>query len=153
MKNDIRQHSHGFMVVFFAMLALVLAPVANAAAPTFTKVFIPDTIGPGSTSTLWFDVTNGDPTPVDNMAFADALPAGVTIATPANTTNTCGSGSILSAPDGGTTITFSGGKLGAASSCLITVDVTSNTLGTHNNNAGVLTSDQPDSAPLMLRPI
>ncbi len=61
----------------------------------------------------------------------------MTIATPANTSSTCLG--TLSAPDGGTTISLSGGGVGGPSSCSISVDVTATATGT--NTSGDLTSD------------
>ena len=80
---------------------------------------------------------------VGNLAFTDALPAGVSIATPANTTSTCGG--TLSAPNGGPAISLSGGGVAAAGSCTITVDVTGGTVGVHTNLTGDLTSDAGNS--------
>jgi hypothetical protein len=120
-------------------IPLALTAVATADAQAFTKVFLPDAIGPGSVSTLRFDITNLDPVNgLSDMAFTDTLPAGVTIAAPAAATSSCiGS---LSAPDGGTTITFSDGELGAGGACVITVNVTAAALGSHVNTTGTLTT-------------
>lgn len=107
--------------------------------PTFVKFFTPDTIGPGSISTLQFDIINNDRQfPVTELAFTDSLPAAVTIATPAQAVSGCGG--ILTAPDGGTTISFSDGAVGAGATCSIRVDVTSSTLGQHQNVTSDLTS-------------
>ncbi len=136
-----RRSTTGILGAALATLALLLvgAPAALAAPPTFTKAFAPDVIGPGSTTTLTFSITNGtEPVPVENLAFTDTLPAGVTIAAAANATNTCDG--TLSAPDGGTTITFTDGDVGVGVTCTITVDVTSATPGTHTNTTGDLTS-------------
>ena len=105
----------------------------------FSKAFEPTTIGPGSVSTLRFTVDNMfGPNPVSLLTFTDTLPAGVTIATPAAPTTSCG-GTVV-APDGGTTISFSGGGVAAGGTCLVTVDVTSSTAGVHTNVSGNLTS-------------
>ena len=72
------------------------------------------------------------------LAFTDALPAGVTIATPASASSTCTDGTLV-APDGGTTISFSGGRLGANSSCTLTANITSSVVGTHTNTTDNLT--------------
>ncbi len=65
-----------FLLVFVALVAAM--PVRNASAqvapPTFTKTFTPDTIGPTSTTTLRFDITNTGSTPVSSVAFSDTLP-------------------------------------------------------------------------------
>jgi len=37
----------------------------------FTKTFIPNTIGPGSVSTLQFDISNETNAPVTDIAFID----------------------------------------------------------------------------------
>ena len=114
-----------------------LAQVGN---PSFSKSFSPDTIGPGSVSTLTFFLFNEDQiTPAQNLAFTDVLPAGVVIATPANASSGCGG--TLTAPDGGSTITFTDGLLGANSGCTINVDVTSSTPGLHTNISGAITSN------------
>ena len=125
------------------LLATVLASVANA-QPTFTKVFAPDTIGPGGVSMLTFTITNGSASLVTDLDFSDTLPAGVTIADPAIASTDCPN-PILSAPAGGVTIALSDGDLGGASSCTVTVQVTSSTAGTHMNTTGDLTSSAGNS--------
>ena len=130
--------------VLLTLLALLLvAGTATAQVPTFSKSFSPSTIGPGSVSTLRFDITNSSSSGVRSLAFTDTLPAGVTIASPGQVASTCISS--VSAPDGGSTISFSSDGLGASSSCSITVDVTSSVVGTHTNVSGDLTSDAGNS--------
>ncbi len=125
-----------------AILALTLSAAADAGfVVSFSKEFQPDTIGPGSTSELRFEITNTDPVdPVGNIAFTDVLPAGVVLATPASPFTDCGN-AMLSAPDGGTTISLTDAELGADSGCSVTVFVTSSVPGTHSNVSGALTSD------------
>ena len=132
----------------FCLTLLAPAPPVTAGSPlpTFSKAFEPGTIGPGSTSTLRFDITNPDTAPVSDLAFVDNLPASVTIADPANAVSDC-TEAILSAPPGGGTITFSDAILGSASSCFVRVDVTSASPGTHNNMSGDLTSSAGNSGP------
>jgi len=110
----------------------------------FSAEFTPDTIGPGSTSTLSFTITNPDSSPVTALAFTNNLPAGVTIADPAQAFTDCAE-ATLSAPDGGSTITFSGGRLGGNAFCTISVEVTAATPGTHTNVSGDLTSSAGNS--------
>ena len=145
---------HSFARVFVA--ALLLAAFSFAAAPeahaqtalSFDKNFLPSTIGPGSVSTLHFDLANTTSNAVSDVAFTDNLPTGVVIATPSNVASTCELGSndgrgtpgSFSAPEGGSTISLTGGRLPANGSCTISVDVTSSTVGVHANDAGVLTS-------------
>ena len=129
--------SASLILSFRAEASPIVKPLAQ---PTFSKLFSPDNMGPGSVSTLTFTIMNGAAAGVTDLAFTDTLPAGVTIATPANPSSSCGDTATLTAPDGGSTITFSNGQIGASSSCTITVDVTSSTPGTHMNVTGDLTS-------------
>lgn len=136
--------SRAVRTVLISFLTILATALAASAQPAFTKTFVPDTIGPGSVSTLRFDITNDNPVdPVSDLDFVDNLPAGVTIATPANATSSCGG--TLSAPDGGGTITLSNGVLGVSSVCTIAVDVTSGVVGTHTNTSGDLTSSAGNS--------
>ncbi|HLE85862.1 MAG TPA: hypothetical protein VJG13_16105, partial [Thermoanaerobaculia bacterium] len=130
------------------LLFLVLASAASAQQEQvfFFKLFLPDTIGPGSVSTLLFEIASSEEVPVTGLAFTDTLPAGVVIASPPNAATTCGGGAVLDAPAGGSTISFSGGQLPPTPEgeegvdCVVTVDVTSSTPGTHTNQSGDLTS-------------
>ncbi len=118
--------------------------VQEEGTPDFTKVFSPDPIGPGSASMLTFTIDNsGEGTPVSAMAFTDVLPAGVTLASPAFVSNTCGG--TLTAPNGGTTVSLTGGMLGAGAKCTIVVNVTGSTAGVHMNVSGDLISSAGNS--------
>ena len=137
-----RQKKNQMWIALLAIvfLAVAFVPAAEAqTALTFSKAFAPSTIGPGSVSTLRFDITNNTSSPLTGLTFTDNLPAGVTIATPANASTDCFD-ATLTAPDGGDTITFSGGRVGGAESCIVTVDVTSSTPGVHTNVSGALIS-------------
>ena len=81
--------------IIFASLIVVAAisPASAQTPPTFTKVFTPDTIGPGSASTLVFTITNNDAdNPVTALAFTDILLTAVTIADPASASTDCTGG-------------------------------------------------------------
>lgn len=131
--------------IFLQSLVLLAVTTAAHAQPSFSKSFSPNTIGPGSVSTLTFTIDNTDEVlPVVDLAFTDTLPAGVTIATLENATTTCTSG-IVTAPNGGGMISFSNGGLAPGTSCIVTVDVTSSTPGTHMNVSGDLTSSAGNS--------
>ncbi|MGH6690827.1 MAG: hypothetical protein ACREF4_09130, partial [Gammaproteobacteria bacterium] len=124
--------------------AILFASTAGAQPPTFAKAFDPDTIGRGSVSTLTFTITNGSGSPVTGLAFTDVLPAPVTLAAAARGTTTCPDG-LVTAPDGGTTITFTNGRLPPGASCTVVVNVTSATVGAHLNTSGNLTSSAGNS--------
>ncbi len=138
---------HRSMVLRVAGAVVVTVAAASAQAqlgpPAFAKAFQPDVIGPGSLAVLRFDISNLEGGPVTGLAFTDTLPAGVTIASPAGASTTCGG--ELTAPDGGGTISLSGGSLGAGAACSVQVNVTSSTLGTHMNVSGDLTSSAGNS--------
>ena len=132
-------------IVVPIVAAIMLAfSVAASAQPTFSKVFGPDSIGPGGLSTLTFTITNGGMAPMSNLAFTDPLPAGVTLATPANPSTTCADGQPA-APNGGDTVSFSDGRLGVGEACTVTVTVTSSSAGAHLNVSGDLTSSAGNS--------
>ena len=123
------------------VLALMLVNHASFAQDpvSFGKAFAPATIGPGSVSTLQFTITNNTAGVVRNLAFADTLPAAMTIADPAVATSTCNG--ALDAPAGADAVTLSNGALGAGGTCSISLNVTSASPGTHTNVSGSLTSD------------
>ena len=133
-------------VVLLAILTpsmLATVAFAQSTLPSFQKSFSPSTIGPGSTSTLRFDVANPTASPVRNLAFTDNLPSGMTVASPANVESTCG-GSVA-ASSGGTSVSLSGGGVGASGSCFIKVNVAAASPGTLTNTSGDLTSDAGNS--------
>ncbi|MEM6457109.1 MAG: hypothetical protein AAF772_18615, partial [Acidobacteriota bacterium] len=134
---------HAF--VAFPALLLLLASAALA-QPSFNKTFSPATIGPGAHSELTFTITNGSGAVARDLAFTDVLPAGVTLGAAADPITDCPN-ATLTAPDGGTTITFADGDLGAFASCTIRVYVTATAAGTYMNVSGDLTSDQGNSGP------
>ena len=122
-----------------ASTAIVINP-----APLFSKVFAPAIINPGSTSTLTFSIDNSASTAAaNNFAFVDNLPADVTIAAAPNITNSCDAATSI--VTNGTSVTVTNGSVPASSSCQISVDVTSNTIGIHSNTTGDLTSDLGNS--------
>ena len=117
------------------------------AQPVFNANFTPDTIGPGSTTTLTFTIDNSaTPTPVTDLSFFNTLPAGMTIASPSVPISECVNGLIV-APEGGTTIDFTEGRVSGNTSCTVSVNITSSTVGTFTNTSGDLTSNAGNSGP------
>jgi hypothetical protein len=124
-----------------------LAIDVPAVPPPFTKIFSPDTIVYGGTSTLTFTIDNsGSLADATSLDFTDNLPAGVTVANPANASTTC-TGGTLTAGAGTGVISYTGGSLAAGGTCTLQADVTSTTAGTHNNTSGDLTSSLGNSGP------
>ncbi|HEY6352018.1 MAG TPA: choice-of-anchor D domain-containing protein [Candidatus Angelobacter sp.] len=96
------------------------ATLSVAFPPTISKLFLPDTVNVNGTSLLSFTINNpnSNSTPPNSdvtltgIAFTDALPAGVVVASPNNLSNNCG-GTVTADP-GSSTITLTGGTLGPA---------------------------------------
>lgn len=119
----------------------------GADAPGFAKSFVPDTIAQGAVSTLNFTVTNRALVGADDLAFVDAMPAGMQIAAVPNASNTCGG--TLTGAAGSDSVTFTGGTIAASSTCVVSVDVTLLTAGAAINETGSLTSTLGSSGTAM----
>lgn len=120
--------------------------ILDLVAPQFTKSFSPGTIFAG-TSTLTFTIDNtANPADATALDFTDNLPAGMTIATPANESTTCTGGTITAASGTGI-ITYTGGAVSNGASCTLQVDIEGVLSGTHINTTGDLTSSLGNSGP------
>ncbi len=130
-------------LAFALLIALVALPAL--AQPSFSKSFVPDTIGVDSTSALTFSITA--PGEVTDLEFTDVLPAGLVLASPPSPTlgAACDPATVVSAPDGGDTVTFTSPRLGAGATCTLRVDVTGDTAGDYDNTSGALTSSGGNS--------
>ena len=128
------------------LAATLLAPTAYA-QPAFSVSFSPDAIGPGSTTTLVYTIDNAGGGTATDLAFSNALPAGVTVATPAALRTSCGNPGEVAvvAPEGGSTVSLSSGEVVAGVTCTVRVNVTSTTPGTVTNTTGDLTSSAGNS--------
>ena len=120
--------------------------VTFAAQPTFAKGFAPAAIAIDGASTLTFTINNasGVTTALTSLDFTDTLPAGLTVATPANASTTC-TGGTLNAVSGTGVLSYSGGALASASSCTVQIDVTGAASGSFANTSGDLTSSVGNS--------
>ncbi|HWT15317.1 MAG TPA: DUF11 domain-containing protein [Patescibacteria group bacterium] len=112
--------------------------VVSGAAPSppeLAKAFSPATIGVGQTSALSFTVTNPNAaSTLSQINFVDNLPPGVVVATPVVTTGTtCPATWAPTAGD--SVLSYSSGvnTLAAGASCVLRVNVTSSSIGTHVN--------------------
>ena len=127
-----------------AMATLTVEP-----PPTFAKVFVPDAIAATGISTLVFTIDNGASVlAATALDFTDNLPAAVVVASPSNGSTTC-TGGTLTAVSGTGVITYTGGTVPALASCTVSVDVTSDTSGSHVNTTGELTSSSGSSGTAM----
>ena len=95
MKTSANTTTSGRLRLRAPALALLLgfgATLALAGGPpvSFDKAFMPDTIGPGSTSMLTFTIVNNGVAPVTDLAFDDEFPFGMSLAAPSLVSNDCG---------------------------------------------------------------
>jgi hypothetical protein len=105
--------------------------------PSISKAFSPTKIVPGGTSALALTITNPNGVAVGGVGVVDALPAGVTVATPNGLSSNCGG--TVTAVAGSGTITLTGGSVAASASCTVAVNVTSNE-GIKVNTTNAVTS-------------
>jgi len=120
--------------------------------PGFSKSFAPSSIPRGDRSTLTFVIDNSaNPSDLSSLSFTDNLPAGMEIATPANSSNTCGEAGAnitFTATPGTSVITlavfsniFPGFQaLAAGATCSVIVDVVGTGAGMLHNVSGELTA-------------
>ena len=90
-------------------------------APSLVKQFTNDPVLPGNSVTLEYQISNPDPTnAMTAISFTDDLNAALSglTATSLPTTTQCGAGSSIT---GTTSLTFSGGILGAGATCAFSV--------------------------------
>ena len=101
--------------------------------------FDPAAIEQGGVSTLTYGLGNGALVGASEVFLSDTLPADVRVASEPNAVTDC-VGGMLTAAAGGDTITYTGGRVVAETTCMITVDVTSRAVGSHVNSTGTVTS-------------
>jgi LPXTG-site transpeptidase (sortase) family protein len=119
------------------------------------KGFDPLTVYGGSASTLSVELRNPNNVPVSGIKFADHMPAGMIVANPSNPdVGNCG-GAVEAVP-GADSFSFSGGSLGPATSCVLTLRVTMTVNGNLTNiiDPGTVTTlngaSNPDPAKASL---
>ncbi len=106
--------------------------LSTMAPPTIAKEFGVPSIFVSETTALTFTLANPNPQiGLTGVAFTDALPAGLVVATPNALTSTCGG--IVTADSGTSSIELASGVLAAGDSCTIAVDVTALSAGVKNN--------------------
>ena len=123
------------------LTATTLSPV------TGSKTFAPTALHGGATGTLTITLNNPNAVPLTNVSFTDNFPATLLLASPANLSTTCVSGSAASPASN--QLTLSGGAIPASGSCTVTASVTPAAITTYTNGgatntvpAGNLTSAQ-----------
>ncbi|MCX6854659.1 MAG: fibronectin type III domain-containing protein [Verrucomicrobia bacterium] len=113
--------------------------------PTISYAYGAPQVAIGGAASLTYTVINPNPTAaLTGLAFTDALPAGLAIATPNGVVNNLGG--TFTATAGTNTISLSGGTLAAGAPATLTVNVTGTSLGV---KGGMLTLLTCAEAPLI----
>ena len=105
--------------------------------PSISKLFNPNPILTGGTSTLTFTLSNPNPDDaLAGVAFSDTFPSSMVVADPTGA-STSGCGSPTYTPvAAAVSISFSGGTIAAGGTCTVTVDVTVTPTGDYANTSG-----------------
>lgn len=129
--------------------------ISTVYSADIAKSFAPTSIAQGGLSLLTVTIYNRTLTPLTNIALADTLPAGLTLAPNPNASTTCNATSTpsLQAFPGGSQLVLSNGSLaarpnaGQQSSCYFRAYVTGSGLGGHANQiaAGAMTTSGPSN--------
>lgn len=117
-----------------------------AVTPGFSKMYAPAEGDFDAPTTLIFTIDNtGSTLDVDGLDFTENLPAGLTVASPADTAVSCTGGTLTADPGTGT-ITYTGGEAPAGGTCTVQVDVQADAPGEFIGTATDLTSTFGDSS-------
>ena len=120
----------------------------DANRPGFSASFAPPSVPLGGTATLTYMVDNlMNASPATSLAFGNALPDGLTVASPPNATTDCDAFGVpaVSADAGSGVISLSNGSVAASSTCTVSVDVTASLAGSLTVVSGDLTSNAGNS--------
>lgn len=121
---------------------IATASLTVIAPPSIEKLFAPNPVLQGGTSTLTFTVANPNTSnPISGVAFSDTFPiapAAMVVANPTGA-STSGCGTPTFSPVAGAAgIAFSGGTIAANGTCTVTVNVTAPTTGAYPNTSGAV---------------
>ena len=131
------------------------------ATPSMAKSFSPTTITQGGTSRLTFTITNtADLAEKAGWSYTDDLPDNVSVASNPNVSTTClnsaaTDGSSAAVSTTSDKITVNGSLATNMASCTVSLDVTSDTVGTYTNGAKNVTPNglnPPGDATLTVNP-
>jgi uncharacterized repeat protein (TIGR01451 family) len=115
--------------------------------PALSKAFEPVAIPQGETSALTFTFSNPNDSPITNVSFFDALPAGLVVDEPNGlTTPSCSTGAIsdqiINANPGSSTINMSDATLSPGALCSFSVDIKGSNAGQYTNISSSITSNE-----------
>jgi hypothetical protein len=121
------------------------ASVTVVAPPIIAKAFGAPNIALNGTTSLSFTISNSNTTTaLTGVGFIDALPSGLSVASPNGLTGTCGGGTIT-ATAGSDSVSLSGASLAASTPCTFSVNVKGTTSGLKTNTTGNVTSTEGGS--------
>ncbi|SEA52254.1 choice-of-anchor U domain-containing protein [Marinobacterium iners] len=119
-----------------AAILLLIAP-SSWAALSFSQTFGVSQLDVGNNTSLTFTIQNTSPTEASwDIAFDSSLPAGLRVSDAQGLDNTCGGSFVVDDVLG--SISLSGGRVAASESCLVKLNVTSDTAGLYTSTSGVL---------------
>jgi uncharacterized repeat protein (TIGR01451 family) len=122
------------------------------ATPQLDKSFSPEVLSTGEVSQLTYTITNtSELAAKEGWSFADTLPAGLTVASPAMGSTTCAAPTTITATAGADSVAVKGNLAAGMSSCVVAVNVTSDKEGTYvNGPANVIETglEPPGPAPV-----
>lgn len=110
------------------------ATLTVLAPPAVAKGFSPGTILINGSSTMTVTLTNPNSTAITGATFTDTYPSGMKNTTSASPATTCGG--TVTAANGGSSLSLSGGTIPTSGSCTVTVNVTSASAGSYLNSTG-----------------
>src|SRR5580704_17448171 len=117
-------------------------PPPTKLPPTIAKAFGGASVALNGNTTLTFTLANPNSSlSLSGIGFTDAMPSGLTVASPNGLTGTCGGGTITAA-SGSTSVSLSAAALAAGASCAFTVNVMGATAGAQNNVTSAVTSTE-----------
>ncbi len=155
---DVRALSAGTLTGTSGDLTSDLPDAALGASATLTvretpllvsMSFDPSSISQGGVSRLTYRVTNNAAIFASSVSLSDTLPPGVVVAPAPNAQSRCSEGfsGPLTAPAGGSEVSWSGMTEAHGDTCTIGVDVTSADAGSYPNDTESVTSSLGTSTP------
>ena len=118
------------------------ANLSVATPPAITKSFGAASLASGASTSLTFVIANpiANTVALAGVAFTDALPSGLVVATPNALTGSCGGGTIT-ATAASSVVSLAGATLATSASCTFSVNVTASTSGVKNNSVQVTSTN------------
>lgn len=88
-----------------------------------TKSFTPTAVSSGGRATVLVRLQNAGAAVLTNVALTDPLPAGMTVASPANAYTTCAGGTTVTATPGAASVSLAGASIAGGGNCDLVFDV------------------------------